>query len=47
MSLRHENASKVMKDAVEIIYNRSKVAENENSYLEQISDELDELLSED
>ena len=47
MSIRHEEASKIMEDAVEIIYNRSKVAENENSYLEQISDELDELLSED
>lgn len=47
MSIRHEEASKIMKDAVGIICKRSKVIENENSDLEQISDELDELLSEE
>ena len=38
---------KIMEDAVEIICKRSKVTENENRDLEQISDELDELLSEE
>ena len=47
MSIRHEEASKIMEDAVEIICKRSKVTENENRDLEQISDELDELLSEE
>ena len=36
-----------MKDAVDIIYKRSEVAEDENKELEQISNELDDLLRED
>ena len=36
-----------MKDAVEIIYKRSELSEDENRDLEQISDELDELLREE
>lgn len=47
MFTRHEVASKIMKDAVEIICKRSEISEDENSDLEQISDELDELLSEE
>ncbi len=47
MSARHEEASKIMKDAVEIIYKRSELSEDENRDLEQISDELDELLREE
>lgn len=47
MSARHEEASKIMKDAVEIICKRSEVSEDENRELEKISDELDELLSEE
>lgn len=47
MSTRHEEASKIMKNAVEIICKRSEISENENRDLEQISDELDELLGEE
>ncbi|PEP14025.1 hypothetical protein [Bacillus wiedmannii] len=47
MSARHEEALKIMKDAVETICKRSEVSEDENLELEQISDELDELLSEE
>lgn len=47
MAARHEEAAQVMKDAVDIICKRSKVAEDESEELEQISRELDDLLSED
>lgn len=47
MSVRHEEATQIMKDAVEIICNRSKVEENENEELDQISSGLDDLLRED
>ena len=47
LSTRHEEASKIMKDAVEIICKRSEISKDENSDLEKISDELDELLSEE
>lgn len=46
MSDRHKEASKIMKDSVEIICKRSEVLENENCELDQISDELDKLLRE-
>lgn len=44
---RHEEASNIMRKAVEIICKRSEISENENRDLEQISDELDELLGEE
>ena len=47
MAARHEETSQIMKDAVDIIYKRSEVAEDENKELEQISNELDDLLRED
>lgn len=47
MAARHEEAAQIMKDAVDIIYKRSEVSENENKELEQVSDELDDLLRED
>lgn len=47
MFTRHEEASKIMKDAVEIICKRSEISKNENRDLKQISDELDELLGEE
>lgn len=47
VAARHKAASQIMKDAVDIIYKRSEVAEDENKELEQISNELDGLLRED
>ena len=47
MYTRHEEVSKVMKEAVDIICSRTEISEDENSDLDQISDELDELLRED
>ena len=47
ISTRHEEASKVMKDAFEIICKRSKVSNDDNRELEQNTDKLDELLSEE
>jgi len=47
MFAKHEDASKVMKDAVEIICKRSEVSEDENHKSEQISNELDKLLREE
>lgn len=44
---RHEEASKIMKEAVDIICSRMEIFEDENSDLNKISDELDELLRED
>lgn len=44
---RHEEASKIMKEAVDIICSRTEIFEDENSDLNKISDELDELLRED
>ena len=44
---RHEEASKIMKEAVDIICSRTEMSEDENSDLSKISDELDELLRED
>lgn len=44
---RHEETAKIMKEAVGIICQRSEIAEDENTELEQISDELDELLNEE
>lgn len=47
ISDRHEEASKIIKDAVENIYKRSEIPDDENCNLKQISDELDELLGEE
>ncbi|MBV4419811.1 hypothetical protein KM800_10840 [Clostridium tyrobutyricum] len=47
MFTRHEEVSKIMKDAGEIICKRSKIYKNKNRDLEQISDELYELLGEE
>ena len=47
MAARHEEAAQIMKDAVDIICKRSEVSGDETKELEQISDELDELLSEE
>lgn len=47
MTERHEEAAQIMKDTVDIICKNSEVSENEGNELEQISTELDELLSED
>lgn len=47
ISSRHQEASKIMKDAVETIYKRSEILEDESCELEQVSDELDKLLSEE
>ncbi|MSS44421.1 hypothetical protein FYJ27_12130 [Anaerosalibacter bizertensis] len=47
MYARHEEASKIMQDAVGVICKKSEVPEDENCKLEQISDELDKLLSEE
>lgn len=46
VSERHKQASKIIKDAVETIYTRSEVYEDDSRELERISDELDELLKE-
>lgn len=47
MSARHEEAASIMKDAVDIICKRSEISEDENRDLDQLSVELDELLSEE
>lgn len=47
ITARHEETAKIMKEAVDIICQRSEIAEDENTELEQISDELDELLNEE
>lgn len=44
---RHEEASNIMKEAVDIICSRTEIYEDENHDLDKISDELDELLRED
>lgn len=46
VSARHEEAAKIMKDAVDIICKRSEVLEDESNDLEQISNGLDDLLNE-
>lgn len=46
MYTRHEEASKIMKESVDIICSRTEITEDENSDLDKISDELDELLRE-
>lgn len=43
---RHQEAAKVMKDAVDIICKRNEVDADEDEKLEQVSKELDELLKE-
>lgn len=47
MYTRHEEASNIMKEAVDIISSRSEISADENRDLDQLSDELDELLSEE
>ena len=47
IATRHEEAAKIMRDAVDIICKRSEVPEDENNELEQISDELDKLMNEE
>ena len=47
ITARHEEAAKIMKETVDIICPKSEITENENTELEQISDELDELLNEE
>jgi len=47
MAARHEEAAQIMKDAVDIICKRSEVSNDEMKELEQISGELDDLLSEE
>lgn len=47
ISARHEEASKIMKDAVDNIWQKSKVPADENRDLEEISEQLDELLREE
>lgn len=44
---RHEEASNIMKEAVDIICSRSEISEDENCDLDQIFNELDELLREE
>lgn len=47
MHTRHEEASNIMRESVDIIYSRSEISADENRDLEKLSDELDELLSEE
>lgn len=47
MYTRHEEASNIMEEAVDIICSRSKISSDENRDLDKLSDELDELLSEE
>lgn len=47
ISARHEEATQVMKDAIEIICKNSEVTDDVNHELEQMSIELENLLSED
>lgn len=44
---RHKQASSVIKDTVDIIYSNTEIHEDEDHDLDQLSDELDKLLSED
>ncbi|WP_178377813.1 hypothetical protein, partial [Clostridium sp. N3C] len=44
---RHKEASEIMKDSIDIIYSRTKISEDINNDLEEISDELDKLLREE
>lgn len=47
MSERHEEAAQIMRDAVDMIYRRSEVSEDETAELDRISRELDNLLNEE
>ena len=47
MYIRHEEASNIMKEAVNTICSRLEISEDDNRDLDQISDELDELLREE
>lgn len=44
---RHEDASNIMRETVDIICSRSEISVDENRDLDQLSDELDELLREE
>ena len=47
ISERHEEATQIMKDAVDIICKRCEVSKDESQELDQLSDELDALLREE
>lgn len=47
MAERHEEAAQIMRDAVDMIYRRSEVSEDETAELNRISRELDNLLNEE
>lgn len=47
ISDRHEEASKIMNDAVKVIYKNSETSEDENRDLDEISNTLDELLGDE
>lgn len=47
VSERHEEAAQIMKNAVDVIYQRSEVSEEETAELDRISRELDNLLNEE
>lgn len=47
VSIRHKEASNIMNEAVDNIFKRTQISEDENNNLDKISNELDELLSED
>lgn len=47
MAARHEEAAKVMKDAVDLICEQSTASEKEDIELDNIAEELNELLSEE
>lgn len=47
MYTRHKEASNIIKESVDIICSRSEISADENRDLDQLSDELDKLLSEE
>ena len=47
MYKRHKEASKIMKESIDMICSKTEVSEDKNRDLDQISNELDELLRED
>ena len=47
MYSRHEEASNIIREAVDIICSRTEIAADENDDLDNLSDELDKLLSEE
>lgn len=47
MYTRHEGAASIIKESVDTIRDRVKISENTNNDIEQVSAELDKMLSED